>query len=537
MELISLPSVSSTTKSPTSDFINNFETVRSWYRYNPFSEVDQAIAARSEGSAFREKLSAILLEQHTRWPSTEATTANIEALAKPNTYAVVTGQQAGVFGGPLYTIYKTISVLKLCQKLQRDFPDKHFVPVFWLEVNDSDFEEISVVQYATKDNEMRHLKLKENAADQSKPVDNRQIDAALAEWKETVSDDFFDTEFKADALDMFFQAYRDGSYTDGFARLMLRLFGDKGIVLINPASKEIGELALPLYEQALTKNSETIEVLKQRSSDIIAAGYDPQISIRDNQTLLFYVNDEGRRLRLDTTDTGTFVAKDGDSYSVMSKDRLLQPGALTPNVALRPVLQDFLLPTVAYVGGPGEIAYFSQVEALYRCLDIEMPLLYPRHRVSLIEKKVARMVDKLGLDMHSVLTPGKASAELIERGGSEIFKALDDAGIAIQELIGGLKDSILAADPQLESAFNKTGGSINNSFGKLTANVKRSLEQKNDIQMKQLAKIELSVLPEGKPQERVFSYLYFAVKYGPDFLDELMNILPLDTQEPFVIAI
>ncbi|MEL6822788.1 MAG: bacillithiol biosynthesis BshC, partial [Calditrichota bacterium] len=228
-----------------STYLHNFKKVENWYRYHPEIGFDAVLTKRAGDSGFRNTLADILIQQNAAWESTEATMKNIEALRDQNTFAIVTGQQAGIFGGPLYTIYKTITVLKLCKELQNQYPDKKFVPVFWLEVNDSDFEEISIVRYPTKENSLRELKLDEQPEDVSKAVDSREIDADLQGWRSLLEEDFFDTEFKQQAIDSYLNAYSYGGYTDGFARVLHGLFEKYGLVLINPAADEFSELAKP----------------------------------------------------------------------------------------------------------------------------------------------------------------------------------------------------------------------------------------------------------------------------------------------------
>jgi|GEM_PF-5553134 len=536
MEVATSPARPSENSLPNA-FLNKFNTVENWYRYHPKNGFDVVLEKRAADSGFRERLADILIQQNAAWESPAETMNHIEALRSRNTFAVVTGQQAGIFGGPLYTIYKTITVLKLCKELQNRYPDKQFVPVFWLEVNDSDFEEISVVRYLTKENTLRELKLDEQPDDTFRAIDSREIDASLQDWRSAFEEDFFDTEFKQEAIDAYFNAYAYGGYTDGFARVLHGLFAKHGLILMNPAAEEFSELAQPLYKRALKNNTELITALKQRSEEIRQSGYSPQISIRDDQTLLFYVDEEGRRYRLDVKADGSLAAKDGDHYRTISEEMLLKPGALTPNVALRPVLQDFLLPTVSYVGGPGELSYFAQVEALYSALEIEMPLLYPRHRITLVEKKIGRMAGKLDLQLSDILEPGKAADIIAERGGGKLFKELDDTTQNISKMLEALKQTMVAEDPNLENAFTKTSGSIENNLGKLSANIRRSLEQKNSVQLNQLQKIETNVFPFGKPQERVLTWLYFAVKYGPGLLDELMENLTAETSDEIVVSL
>ncbi len=527
------------------DYLENSEKARAFYPYHFRDDWQNALAGRGGFEIPRREMAEILLAQNRRWGASEETLNNIRQLNSPKNLAVVTGQQAGVLGGPLYTFYKTITVLKLAGRLARDFPDHTFVPVFWMEVNDSDFQEIGAVQYLSKENELRRLVLEENPAEAQQPVSVRQVDGQIQQWRQTLEQDFFDTEFKAAALDLFLGCYAPGQgYADAFAGLLLHFFGKYGLILFNPAEATVSALASSLFKQSLTSAPEILNIFTGRQNALESAGYAPQIQSGDRQTLLFFTDERKRRVRIDFDENGGFLLKSPEGYQAIAGEVLLKkcaeaPENFSPNVALRPLMQDSLLPTVAYVAGPAEAAYFAQIEALYRHFQIPMPVIYPRHRLTIAEGKVHKNVQKFNLEYEEILA-GRPdfSAEFLRRSaGQGLHQSLQSAGERIRQELAELQQQLAAADPTLVNTLEKTRQSIEDSFGKLGGKITRSLEEKNQVQLRQLEKVLLHLLPESQYQERVLSMLYFCVKYGMDFVDRLLTVLPEDSEQHYLVSL
>lgn len=527
------------------DYLENFEKVRAFYPYNSRNDWQSALAGRGGFQTPRQEMAEILLGQNRRWGAGEETLHNIRRLNSPKTLAVVTGQQAGVFGGPLYTFYKIITVLKLARKLARDFPGYTFVPLFWMEVNDSDFQEIGAVQYLSKENELRRLALEENPEEALQPVSARRVDEQIPRWRQTLAQDFFDTEFKEAALDLFLGCYAPGQgYPDAFAGLLQRFFGKHGLVLFNPAEAAASSLASSLFKQSLTAAPEILNIFAGRQRALESAGYAPQIQLSDRQTLLFFTDEQKRRVRIDFDEDGEFLLKYPEGYQSVAREVLLKkcaetPGNFSPNVALRPLVQDWLLPTLAYVAGPAEAAYFAQVETLYRYFQIPMPVIYPRHRLTIAEGKVHKNVQKFNLEYEEILSgrPGFSAEFLRRSAGQGLHQALQSADDRIRQALTELQQQLAAADPTLVNTLEKTRQSIEESFGKLSGKISRSLEEKNQAQVRQLEKVLLHLRPANQPQERVLSMLYFCVKYGMDFVERLLAVLPEDSERHYLVSL
>lgn len=530
------------------DYLNHFEKVSSFYSWNPHddSHLIAALKERSRCSYPRQQLVDTLLQQHRAWEAPDESIHNIHRLNDKQTFCIVTGQQAGVLGGPLYTIYKIITVIKLAITLQEKYPDYHFIPVFWMEINDNDFKEINHIQYITRENELKRLEIAENPEDHLKPIAYRTIDAEMLRWKEILEEDFFDTEFKEDALNLFLDPYAQGdTYGNAFARLLLRLFHQYGLVILNPVDSGVTHLAQPIFHRTLSEADVLGEHFLTRNREIEEAGYPTQIHLRRQQTLLFFIDEHQRRVRIDKGEKeNQFHLVYSEEIHPIGKEELLRlcethPEQFSPNVALRPVLQDFLLPTVVYVAGPSETSYFAQLGALYDFFEIPMPVIYPRHRLTIVEKKIQRLVEKLELDYQSIL---QADSHFIENylrnsSGGELYEALEKTDVKIVQALEELAEALKKFDPTLIQSVQKTRSSIESSLGKLSGKITRSLEEKNKTMVNQLQRIFLHLLPGNNYQERELNLIYFVIKYGTDLIPQLITALPEDSFRHLIVEL
>lgn len=527
------------------DYLQDFDKIKNFYSWNPQSDWKQAIAARSQFPVNRAVLSEILEKQQQNWQAPEASLLNVRQLANSRTFAVVTGQQAGVIGGPLYSFYKIMTAIQRCRSLKEQFPDYQFVPVFWLEIYDNDFEEISAVKILDRDDQIQVLKAEEAPADKGRSVAARKIDDKVSLWSTQMDGFFYDSDFKATVLNRFTGFYDAGQhYGDAFARLMLSFFGEHGLVVMDPTAPEFCPLLNPLYAKIVSDGGQSLTVLEKRSSDLLAAGYPAQIGFRDDQTLLFASDENDVRMRIDRDKSGKYRLNHPEGKKVLSAAELQQsclenPYRLSPNVALRPIVQDTLLPTIAYIGGPSEINYFAQISALYDYLDIPMPIVQPRHRVTIIEKKIRRLLDKSGAELNEVLS---FAPDIIERtvrrnSGQRLAELTGIAKKQIDEALASLRDNLAEIDSGLISGYEKTRGNIENSFEKLSSRIDQVLQERNKIQVQQIERICLNLIPDNSFQERTFSMIQFCVKYGLDLPDQILEILPGDVRNHYLLEL
>ncbi len=520
------------------DFLKKSDSLLPFFPHLKDLNWEAVLRARKSLPVSRTQLKEILQKQHHHWGAPASSLEKVALLGDSNTVAVVAGQQAGVFGGPLYTFYKTLTVIRLCRELAARFPEYTFVPVFWLEVNDSDFREIAQLRYLSKEGQVKQLQLSEPPEEVGRPIAARRIDPALQSWCSAFEEDFFDSEFKADLLNDFFSIYSpEHTYGDAFARLLFKFFARYGLVVVDPSDPALLSLAEPLFRQAVQAAPEIRRRCDERSAALTRAGYTPQIRFQPKQSLLFYLDRDGRRYRLDMRPEGGFVYKAGPDPQLLPENELLselaeRPGALSPNVALRPLLQDFLLPACAYVAGPSEVAYFAQLGGVYEYFEIAMPVVYPRHRITLSEPKLQRNLRKLDLSYDEIFRhkTNLVSTYLKKNAAQQLFQATEQAQQTIQGELERMRTLLEQVDPTLLATLQKTRQNVESSFAKLSHKIQKTIEAKHETQVRQLESILTQMFPEGNYQERVLNLLGFAIKFGPDFLHDLLEYLPVDVE-------
>jgi bacillithiol biosynthesis cysteine-adding enzyme BshC len=525
------------------DYLSDFNKLKSFYHFNPFSDWDVAIQKRAGHKFERKKLADILAAQNKMWKAPPEVLENISKLTSPNCFAVVTGQQAGIFTGPLYTIYKIITAIKLSEWLSVEYPKYTFVPCFWLEVDDHDFKEINHLRFINKENELHRLELSETPGDELKPVYMRHINTEIEGWKAEINDQLFQTEFMDSVLEKFFDSYSGQlSYADAFATLVLKFFGNLGLVVLNPADPEIKKLGRPIYQKAVESPEKIQEQLKDRNAALTQSHLPAQILFQPEQTLLFYTDEKDQRVRIDFDEKGDFLLKYGDKYRRLEHQKLVNiigesPERISPNVALRPLIQDSILPTAGYVAGPAEVAYFAQLSALYDYFGQTMPVIYPRHRITIVESKIRKIIEKLGIDFSDLFSHRSDFWEYFiqQKQGKDTFDKIGAIQSNIAAKLNELEKIVAEVDPTLINAIQKTAQRIDSGIEQIMGKIINAMKQGEAIEMNQVKRALLFIFPENNYQERVINIIYFLIKYGPDLISNLYNELPVDTRSHYLI--
>jgi bacillithiol biosynthesis cysteine-adding enzyme BshC len=487
----------------------------------------------------RDRLADVLLEQNERWGFDPATWQHIDALRASETVAVVTGQQVGLFTGPLYTPYKTLTTLQLVRRLAEE-TGRPVVPIFWLEGSDHDFEEVAHVNLL-RQNAVAPLRYSGHTLPENGnlgPVGRLKLNEQITHVIDQVAEILPPTDFRDAMLTHLRAAYQPGrTLLDAFARFMRALFPETGLVFMDPDDVHLKQMAAPLFRREI-EDCATSSARLKAVSDVLARDFHAQVHTRP--TNLFLCDGEGRH-PIDAEE-GHFRLRGQDR--TFSRNQLLilldnDPRCFSPNVALRPLMQDGLLPTAAYVAGPGEVAYFAQFKPLYEWAEVPMPVIYPRASLTLTETKVKKVLDTYAVDVADV---GEDLDRLFQR---VVLQAMDvdieavfkEAGGHLHQAINGLKPNIEQVDRTLVRTAEATRASLLKELEKLKGRVVRAEKQNHDQVRAGLEKAQVNLYPGGKLQERSLSVLYFVNKYGPDFLTGLIEQLSLDTSEHQVVEL
>ena len=496
------------------DYCTNYEALSDYFA-GDWSRSEERARAVERAAAFdrdRDTLADALLGQHAAWGDGEAARAGIEALREPDTAAVVTGQQVGLFTGPIYTILKALSAIQLADRLAEE-TGRRIVPVFWLGGEDHDVDEISRV-VALRKNLPVELRLQADEAGSPGPAGRiRPGNGIMGGIMDRLEELLPDTDFKGDVLHMVREAYGAGAtLSEGFARMLRALF--PGLVIINPDDASLKRLAAPLFAREI-EEAETAAALVRRVSDELGRTYHEQVFVRPAN--LFLLKEEGRiPLDLDGED---FVAR-GTGQRMTRAEALdllrRSPESFSPNVVLRPLMQDLLLPTALYVGGPGEIAYFAQCHPLYEWAGLPMPLIYPRAGATFLEPHVAKVLDTYGLVVGDFAgdTDRLFHRVVVDSMQGNLDEAFDEAARRLGEAVDHVRAPLREVDGTLAKAADAAQKALADELARLQAKGVRAEKKKQDMVRTRLEKAQGNLYPNGVLQERELSVLHFLNKYG-----------------------
>ncbi len=481
-------------------------------------------------------LAEVLTDQNQAWGNLdEAVRSNIEALRDPASAAVVTGQQLGLFGGPLYTVYKAATAVRLARQISKE-TGQSVVPVFWMAGEDHDFDEVRSTLVLDGNNPVR---VALPASEDRTAVGRRVLGDEITETVAALEAALRPTEFTPGLMQAVRDAYRPGAtMRDAFAELMQSLFAGSGLVFISPDDARLKRLVATIFRQEIEHHAETLDRLEATSAELERAGFHQQVT--PMPVNLFLMEDEGR-FTLDPEGDGFALRGLDRSYS---KDELLalldaEPERFSPNVVLRPIIEDQLLPTAAYVAGPGETSYYAQLSGVYDLFGVPMPVVYPRASVTLVESKVQKVLERYDLTVADLgedldVLHRRLVLDLSEH---EVEGAFGEAAKQLHEAINALKSVAAGVDPTLGKSTEATRAALQKELAGLKDRVVRAEKRNHDVMRDQLEKAIAGLYPTGALQERILSPLYVLNKYGPDLIARWIEGLDLDTTEHQVIAL
>ena len=519
-------------------YLSDYPRLSPFYAGDPRSlEAVRAVAGRVEKRVYpRAEMASALRAQHARWGGGPEGLTNIQALEE-GAFVVFTGQQAGLFGGPLYTLYKAIAGLKLADKLTHELGRK-VVGLFWMAADDHDFAEINHTLLPDKSNQLARIAYSPKRPPERQPESRMVLEEEIAQAHQAVAEALPPTEFREAVLARLAECYSLGrTFPEAFARWMMLLLGEKGLVVVDPSDPALKRTGKSALSWEIETGSESSRRIRQASENLKASGFHVQVELREEGTNLFYYDGERHSIK-----------KAGEGFEVhgrtFSKHEMLErvdqePERFSPNVALRPTYQDTLFPNIAYIGGPAEVAYYGEYKGTYEAAGLPMPVVFPRTTVSLVEPKIKVVFDKYGI------------------GPKDIFSGVDQL---ITRLVEGKQDP--SADRELEALDNKLNeslerwgqaaeqwdksllqavstakGAIKHQLEGLARKLTQAYKRKNEELVTQVCKAALHLLPEGTLQERAFPAVPYLIKFGFRFVDDLYESLDIERFEHQVMDI
>ena len=473
------------------------------------------------------------------WGAGEETLKNIELLRDSDCIAVVSGQQAGLFTGPLYTVYKALSAVKLAGCLQQR--NTKAVPVFWIAAEDHDFAEVAKAELIGRDCQLKSVAVSEELHREGQPVGQVKLGESIS----TVVDELFEllpaSEFAADMKALVKSAWQPGrGYVDSFATMMTALLGRYGLIFLDPLDPELKKLAAPLYSEAARRAPEIASALEQRSAELERAGYHAQVLATANSFPLFLHDEEGRRHAVVRVENGKYKTKASEQeYSADDLAKLAQekPERFSPNVTLRAVVQDYLLPTIAYYGGAAEIAYFAQTAEVYRVLERPATPILPRSSLTMIERHTGRVLERYDLtlaDFFEGLEP-VIKRVVEEHLAADSAKLFADAEQNMNHELDRLRQELQSIDPTLASALETGRKKINYQLDGLKQRFIRAQMTRDEAAHRQLQRAFDQLYPNKDLQERHINITSLLARHGTYVIEWIFNAINLGSNEHQIV--
>lgn len=507
-----------------SDFQYHFDRVSRFYGHHPSDPAAYSAAVKElkYPEDRRAELIAVLRERNGDSPS-------LDLLARPDTVAVVTGQQVGLFSGPAYSIYKALTAVRLAEQLNaQGIPA---VPIFWLATEDHDFVEVNHTYVFGPDHRPVALSVAgKNGAE--RPVGTIQVDAPpLDLLKETLAA----FPFGAEVAGMVAESYQAGAtFGAAFQALLERLLPKRGLLFIDPLDHGVRRMAAPLLRQALQDGPNLHAKLLERNRELEAAGYHAQVHLEAKTSLVFLL-EEARRITL-RRENGGYASKDRRYSSAELMDLAEH---LSPNALLRPVVQDYVLPTVAYVGGPAELAYMAQSQTLYEDLLHRMPVMLARSAFTLLDSKTAKLMDKYELTLPNLFHGEDRLRELIAHRliPPAVAREFEKIRTATSQSLDELSATLNTFDPTLAAAAAKSRAKILYQLSKLEGKTGRETLRRDQRAAEDARYMSDLIFPEKHLQERFYSILPFVASHGWGLMDNLYASVNLDCPDHKVLVV
>jgi bacillithiol synthase len=489
----------------------------------------------------REKLCNALEESNRRWGAREETLNNIQLLRDADCVAVVSGQQAGLFTGPLYTIYKALTAVKLAGCLRQR--NTKAVPVFWIAAEDHDFAEVAMAEFISRDCQLSHVEVSSTLHQEGQPVGHVINDESV----KTVVDELFETlpnsEFSDDIKALVLKAWQPGrGFVESFAVMMTSLLGRYGLIFLDPLDADLKKLAAPLYSEAARRSSEIATAIEARSKQLEQDGYHAQVMATVNSFPLFLHDESGARHALTRTDEGKYKPKDLDTEFTAEELATLaleSPERLSPNVTLRAVVQDYLLPTIAYYGGAAEIAYFAQTAEAYRVLGRPATPILPRSSLTMIERHAGRVLERYALtlaDFFEGIDPviTRVVEEHLGAGTAKRFAKTEEN---INEELDRLRRELDSIDPTLANALDTGRKKINYQLEGLRSRFVKAQMTRDEAAHRQLQRVFEQLFPTKDLQERHINITSLLARHGTYVIEWIYNAINLGSTEHQVVKL
>ncbi|HEU5139828.1 MAG TPA: bacillithiol biosynthesis cysteine-adding enzyme BshC [Bacillales bacterium] len=515
-----------------SGYMEGDERVLSFFDYasNDQGDYHKRLMELQERTFPREALAEVLHDYNSRFSPSEAVVSNIERFKKPESVTVIGGQQAGVLTGPLYTIHKCLSILRLAEEKEERL-GVPVIPIFWIAGEDHDFAEVNHTHVLNHNRVEKHTVPQSIATKQSVTEIKMEKDP-IRSWVEEIIRSYGETKHTKSILRLLDESLRDSeTYVDWFAAIIMHLFKEQGLVLLDSGDPRLRTVEIPFFKKMIENNRELNETLLNQIHKLSMAGLDSAIDAETNSANLFY-HLNGERVLLERDEEGNFRGKNNECF--MSEQEFLSevethPNRVSNNVVTRPLMQELLFPTLAFIAGPGEIAYWGTLKSVFHLFGCQQPLLVPRLNITLVDRRTEKWLKDQGFSVPEVLTDGTESKKerwLASRKERDIDLETTQVKNEINRAHEQMRSLAAQVDPHLVAIGEKNIGHLFRQIDYFADQIERSYRGRYERELAKFDRIEACLHPKNGLQERVWSVFPFLNQYGSDLVGRL-------TTEPF----
>ena len=512
-----------------SDYAFDHARVAEFFAGNPADPAAwrDAVARAQRHPRDRERIAGVVLAQQRRRGAPADALAAAARLRDPLSVAIVTGQQAGLFGGPLFTLLKAITTLRLAERTAADC-GVPTVAVFWIDAEDHDWNEVQSCGVLNTDLELVRMALGRLPGAGEGPVAHIRLDNSIEQAVTMLAATVPATEFTPGLVDALRAAYAPGAgMVEAFGRWLETWLGPRGLVVFDSSDPTAKPLAASLFAREIEHAGETSRLAAAAGARLTALGYHAQVEPQEDQAALFHLDGVRSSIRVEE-----------------ARDALLQrvaanPAEFSPNVLLRPLVQDTLFPTACYVAGPNELAYLGQLRGIYETFGVPMPLIQQRASVTLLDSNAMRMLTRHDLPFEALRAQDESALNALLKAQipPAVDNSLDEAGRTLSERMSTLAKAVGDLDATLEAAARSTLGRMQDDLKKLQGKIIQAAKRKDETLRRQFKHAQAQAFPGGHPQEREIGFVYFLNKYGAGLVDRLSEDVPLDQGLHWVMTI
>jgi bacillithiol biosynthesis cysteine-adding enzyme BshC len=521
------------------DYAFQFDRVAPYFSGDPARpEAWAAAIARRQGHpGAPAELARVLAAQQEQRGAPAAARAAAGRLADPRTVVVITGQQAGLFGGPLFTLLKAATTLKLAESVSQTH-GVTVVPVFWIDAEDHDWPEVSGCTVLDAEMLPRTVTLHDLAGAGHLPIGRLVLDDQIHAALDALQAALPDTEFKSPLVAGLRDAYRPGlTMAQAFGRWLEAVLGPRGFVVFDASDPAAKPLASRVFTHELAHPGRTAELASLAGQALVAAGYHSQVTPHEGAVSLFYLNGGRESIRF-ASDRATVGDRD-TTLAELAEEAKSSPGRFSPNVLLRPIVQDTLFPTICYVAGPNELAYLGQLREVYAHFNTPMPLMYQRATATIADSATVRFLSRYEMPLEALRQQGEAVLNqlLEDQLPPSVEQSITQAQHLVEERMAAVAAAVPQIDPTLEGTVKSTLSRMQHDLHTLHNKVIQAAKRRNETLRRQFQRSQALTFPNGHPQEREIGFVWFSNRFGPALVDRLLEDVPLEMGSHWVLTL